>query len=205
MGRRGDGPRSTSTFTEPPISKRDPGQPVTQFLFYFYELTYLPFFVAIEFVFRGYLLFGLESITPGDVRSGSWAAAAPYFFGKNALLIQMLSYTAWHLGKPLPELWGTIVWGIAAGATAWAVRSIWPVVLSHWLLNVFRISWSSTEADSKPRVPLANSARHTSSPEWIQKGRRSYVGKKGALRSLSTSETGLCGRAEPNPVRFGYL
>jgi len=108
---------------------------VTQFLFY--ELTYLPFFVAIEFVFRGYLLFGLESITPSHVRPGAGAEAAPYFFGKYALLIQMLSYTAWHLGKPLPELWGTIVWGIAAGATAWAVRSIWPVVLSHWLLNVF--------------------------------------------------------------------
>lgn len=105
--------------------------------FAFYELTYFPFFLAIEFIFRGYLLFGLESIEPHHVRPAAGGAAAPIFFGKYALLIQMLSYTAWHLGKPLPELWGTLVWGIAAGAVAWAVRSIWPIVLSHWLLNVF--------------------------------------------------------------------
>lgn len=101
-----------------------------------YELTYFPFFLAIEFIFRGYLLFGLESIGPGHVRAAAGGVPAPVFFGKYALLIQMLSYTAWHLGKPLPELWGTLVWGIAAGSIAWAVRSIWPVVLSHWLLNV---------------------------------------------------------------------
>jgi hypothetical protein len=102
-----------------------------------YELTYFPFFLAIEFIFRGYLLFGLESILPRHVRPAAGGAPSPYFFGKYALLIQMLSYTVWHLGKPLPELWGTLVWGIAAGALAWAARSIWPVVLSHWLLNVF--------------------------------------------------------------------
>jgi hypothetical protein len=105
--------------------------------FALYELTYFPFFLAIEFIFRGYLLFGLESIRPEQVRNAAGGRAAPVFFGKYALLIQMLSYTAWHLGKPLPELWGTLVWGIAAGATAWAVRSIWPVVFSHALLNVF--------------------------------------------------------------------
>jgi len=105
--------------------------------FALYELSYLPFFVAIEFIFRGYLLFGLESVRGDNVRPSAGGGPAPYFFGKYALLIQMLSYTAWHLGKPLPELWGTLVWGIAAGATAWAVRSIWPVVLSHWVLNIF--------------------------------------------------------------------
>jgi hypothetical protein len=113
-------------------------RPFTSILeFGLYELTYFPFFLAIEFIFRGYLLFGLESIGVRHVRAEGGGVPAPYFFGKYALLIQMLSYTAWHLGKPLPELWGTLVWGIAAGATAWAVRSIWPVVLSHWLLNIF--------------------------------------------------------------------
>jgi len=108
--------------------------------FALYELTYFPFFLAIEFIFRGYLLFGLESIRPEHVKAAGGGAAAPVFFGKYALLIQMLSYTAWHLGKPLPELWGTLLWGIAAGATAWAVRSIWPIVLSHWALNVW-LDW----------------------------------------------------------------
>jgi len=105
--------------------------------FGWYELSYFPFFVAIEFIFRGYLLFGLEQIRNEHVKAIAGGTPAPYFFGKYALLIQMLSYTAWHLGKPLPELWGTLVWGIAAGATAWRVRSIWPIVFSHWLLNVF--------------------------------------------------------------------
>jgi hypothetical protein len=108
--------------------------------FALYELGYFPFFLAIEFIFRGYLLFGLESIQPEHVQPTAGGEAAPYFFGKYALLIQMLSYTAWHLGKPMSEMWGTLLWGIAAGATAYAVRSIWPVVISHWLLNVF-LDW----------------------------------------------------------------
>jgi hypothetical protein len=108
--------------------------------FALYELTYFPFFLAIEFIFRGYLLFGLESITPAHVKTAGGGTPAPVFFGKYALLIQMLSYTAWHLGKPLSELWGTLIWGIAAGAVAWSARSIWPIVLSHWLLNVW-LDW----------------------------------------------------------------
>jgi hypothetical protein len=107
---------------------------VGQFLAY--ELVYLLFFIAIEFAFRGYLLFGLAGTRDTDVGGGGDGLPGVYFFGRYALMIQMLSYTAWHLGKPLPELWGTVVWGLAAGAVAYAVRSIWPVVLSHWLLNV---------------------------------------------------------------------
>lgn len=105
--------------------------------FILYELTYLPFFIAIEFIFRGYLLFGLAGIGKAEGVRATPAAHVAFYFGKYALLIQMLSYTAWHLGKPLPELWGTLIWGLAAGVLAYTVRSIWPVVLSHWLLNVF--------------------------------------------------------------------
>jgi hypothetical protein len=107
--------------------------------FILYELTYLPFFIAIEFIFRGYLLFGLAGVRDLDARVRRTEAGVPgaFYFGKYALLIQMLSYTAWHLGKPLPELWGTLFWGLAAGVLAYITRSIWPVVASHWLLNVF--------------------------------------------------------------------
>lgn len=106
--------------------------------FVLYELTYLPFFIAIEFIFRGYLLFGLAGIHDQEVEARGGDAGVPgaFYFGKYALLIQMLSYTAWHLGKPLPELWGTVLWGLGAGVLAYTVRSIWPVVASHWLLNV---------------------------------------------------------------------
>ncbi|HXW68251.1 MAG TPA: CPBP family glutamic-type intramembrane protease [Dissulfurispiraceae bacterium] len=103
--------------------------------FILYELSYLPFFIAIEFIFRGYLLFGLAQLREEEVRRASGVHGV-FYFHRYALLIQMLSYTAWHLGKPLSELWGTLGWGLAAGAMALALRSIWPVVVSHWLLNV---------------------------------------------------------------------
>lgn len=109
--------------------------------FALYQLTYLPFFVAIEFIFRGYLLFGLAGIGESAVRAARSVmrdASTPgvFYFGKYALLVQMLSYTAWHLGKPLPELWGTLVWGLVAGVVAYVTRSLWPVILAHWILNI---------------------------------------------------------------------
>ena len=98
--------------------------------FALYQLTILLFYVTIEFVFRGYLLFG---VAHEEKRLRGGALVFPHW----ALLIQMLSYTAWHLGKPLPEVWGTLVWGLAAGAVTLAIRSVWPVILSHWVLNIF--------------------------------------------------------------------
>ena len=97
--------------------------------FLFYELCYFPFFIAIEFIFRGYLLFGLAGIKDNETQSGNFKVY------RYAILISMLSYTAWHLGKPVPELFGTLIWGLAAGASVYAVRSIWPVVMAHWLLK----------------------------------------------------------------------
>jgi len=98
--------------------------------FILYELCYFPFFIAIEFIFRGYLLFGLAGIKEKETQPNNFKVF------RYAILISMLSYTAWHLGKPVPELFGTLIWGLAAGASAYAVRSIWPVVMAHWLLNV---------------------------------------------------------------------
>jgi hypothetical protein len=107
------------------------------FEFLLYELTYLPFFIAIEFIFRGYLLFGLAGVRDEDISGGTGGIPGKFYFREYALLIQMLTYTAWHLGKPIGEAWGTLVWGLPAGATAYACRSIWPIVIGHWLLNVF--------------------------------------------------------------------
>ncbi len=125
------------------LGARDPGMQAVYPLyrpfgsmgqFVLYELTYLPFFIAIEFIFRGYLLFGLAGVRDDEIRGGF---PGVFYFHRYALLIQMLAYTAWHLGKPIPELWGTLIWGLAAGATAFAIRSIWPIIFSHWLLNVY--------------------------------------------------------------------
>jgi membrane protease YdiL (CAAX protease family) len=84
-----------------------------------FELVYACFFFVIEFVFRGYLLFGLRPQ-----------------FGEYAVIIQMLSYTAWHLTKPTTELVGTPIWGFVVAAVTLRVNSLWYVFAAHWLLNV---------------------------------------------------------------------
>jgi hypothetical protein len=103
-----------------------------------YELGYFVFFLVIEFIFRGYLLFGLYRAQADAEPPGTTATGLPgrFRFGFYAILISMLSYTAWHLGKPLPELWSTLVWGVAAGAVVLQIGSIWPIVIVHWLMNV---------------------------------------------------------------------
>jgi hypothetical protein len=105
---------------------------VTEFLIY--ELTYFPFFITIEFIFRGYLLFGLDDIHDTFVHNNREKNIHFIGFG---LIIQMLAYTMWHMGKPMPELWGTPVWGLCTGIMTYHLKSIWPVTLAHWSLNIF--------------------------------------------------------------------
>jgi hypothetical protein len=95
--------------------------------FFTYELGYVLFFVTNEFVFRGWLLLGLSRA--GRDR-GLDLGAIPIF-------VSLLSSTAWHLAKPIPELWSTVVWGIATGTMVLAMRSIWPIVAVHAAINVF--------------------------------------------------------------------
>jgi hypothetical protein len=103
--------------------------------FLIYQAGYLLFFVAVEFIFRGYLLFGLFGSEKDSDRDSLAVRVAG--FGYAAILISMLSYTAWHLAKPQLELWGSIPWGLATGAIALASRSILLIILAHWLLNFF--------------------------------------------------------------------
>lgn len=128
------------------LGSKDPGMRATYPLFrgftgsgqfVLYELGYLPFFVAIEFIFRGYLLFGLYHLKDRDAPAGVEGVRGRLVFGYYAILVSMLSYTAWHLGKPIPELWGTLVWGLVTGTIVLATGTIWNIVLIHWLLNVF--------------------------------------------------------------------
>ncbi|MGB3092297.1 MAG: CPBP family glutamic-type intramembrane protease, partial [Candidatus Zixiibacteriota bacterium] len=104
--------------------------------FVIYELVYLLFFITIEFAFRGYLLFGLNSIrTTHKAENGSEISIQR--FGIYAILIQMLAYTTWHYGKPVPEMIGTVIWGVCVAAIALRIGSIWPIIIPHWLYNVF--------------------------------------------------------------------
>jgi hypothetical protein len=103
--------------------------------FVIYELVYLLFFITIEFAFRGYLLFGLNSIrTMHKTRDNQRVSIQR--FGLYAILIQMLAYTTWHYGKPVSEMVGTVFWGIGVAAIALRIGSIWPIIIPHWLYNV---------------------------------------------------------------------
>ncbi len=102
-----------------------------------YELGYVLFFLAIEFMFRGYLLFGWSNFRAGRATESIDGAAGRLAAAPWAIVVPMLAYTVWHLGKPLPEVAGTLVWGVAAGVSALATGTIWHLVIVHWLLNVF--------------------------------------------------------------------
>lgn len=104
--------------------------------FIVYELVYLLFFVVIDFIYRGYLLFGIFKIKDLEAVKKLKGNKGPLVFGIYAILIQMLSYTMWHIGKPVPELIGTIFWGIGTGAVVLKTRTVWPVIIAHWLLCV---------------------------------------------------------------------
>jgi hypothetical protein len=104
--------------------------------FLLYESVYLIFFISIEFIFRGFQLFGLHSVKDSNGSSGIRGAAGPLIFGKYAILIQMLAYTMWHIYKPWPEYFGALAWGIIAAAIALKIRTIWPIIAAHWLSNV---------------------------------------------------------------------
>ncbi|MCC7403957.1 MAG: CPBP family intramembrane metalloprotease [Bdellovibrionales bacterium] len=79
-----------------------------------YETIYMVQFVAIEYFFRGFMLFRMERAAPGY---GVWVMLIPY-----ALV---------HIHKPFPEAVASIFAGIVLGFLALKSRSIWPGVLVH--------------------------------------------------------------------------
>ncbi len=86
-----------------------------------YELMYVVFYyIAWEFYFRGFLLFGLKE----------------RFGAVNAILIQTVSSCLVHIGKPEGEIIGSIVVGILFGIIALRSRSIWYVFLIHASIGV---------------------------------------------------------------------
>jgi CAAX protease family protein len=84
------------------------------FDFIVWELMYGATFFALEFFFRGFLLFGLERA-----------------IGAYAIFVMAVPYCMIHFDKPVPEVVGAIFAGIALGTLALATRSIWYGVLVH--------------------------------------------------------------------------
>ncbi|MEP7324123.1 MAG: CPBP family intramembrane glutamic endopeptidase [Saprospiraceae bacterium] len=91
-------------------------------LFWPYEVMYIVFYyIAWEFYFRGFLLFGLStSLGPGV-----------------AILIQTLASCLIHLGKPEGETIGAIVVGLLFGFIAWKTKSVWYGFLLHISIGFF--------------------------------------------------------------------
>ena len=79
-----------------------------------YEAGMLLYMFAWEFIWRGFMLFGLEKK-----------------FGGYAVLMQMIPFVILHNGKPFLETFGAIFGGIALGILALRTRSIYYCVLTH--------------------------------------------------------------------------
>jgi membrane protease YdiL (CAAX protease family) len=85
-----------------------------------YELCYGFYYLAWEFFFRGYMLFGIkDTVGPG-----------------NSILIQTIPSTLMHIGKPDGEIWASILAGLVFGAIALRTRSILYVFLLHWCIGI---------------------------------------------------------------------
>lgn len=84
------------------------------------EFFYLIYYISWEFMFRGFMLFGLEK------KYGALVA----------ILIQTIPSTIVHIGKPFGETMGAIIAGLVFGYLAIRTRSIvYPFIL-HALLGI---------------------------------------------------------------------
>jgi len=82
-------------------------------------VVYLPMFFAVEFFFRGYLLFSLERQ-----------------LGPAAIFVCTVPYCMVHFHKPMAEAFAAIVAGIVLGYVALRTRCIWSGVLVHLMVAI---------------------------------------------------------------------
>ena len=75
---------------------------------------------AQEFMYRGFLLFGLMEK-----------------FKQGSILLQTIPFVLLHLGKPELETISTIITGILFGYVAYRGKSFWPAFIIHMFINVF--------------------------------------------------------------------
>ena len=82
--------------------------------FYIYESGMLLYMIGWEFMWRGFMIFGLKEK-----------------FGHYSVLIQMIPFVILHNGKPVPETFGAIAGGIALGMLAFRTKSIYYCIITH--------------------------------------------------------------------------
>jgi membrane protease YdiL (CAAX protease family) len=96
----------------------DPG-----FSFFIYFLIQCVKLSSQEFMYRGFLLFGLKD----KLKEG-------------AILVQMIPFVFVHLTKPDLETISTIITGIIFGWVAYRGKSFWPAFIIHLFINVFFVT-----------------------------------------------------------------
>ena len=96
---------------------------IAQFNFINYFLVTCIKVFAIEFLFRGFLLFGLRE---------RWK--------EGSILIQTIPFVLIHLGKPELETLSTIITGIYFGYAAYRGKSFWPAFIMHMFINVYFVT-----------------------------------------------------------------
>ncbi len=75
---------------------------------------------AQEFIYRGFLIFGLQEK-----------------FKEGSILIQMIPFVLLHLGKPELETISTLFTGILFGYVAYRGKSYWPAFIIHLFINIY--------------------------------------------------------------------
>jgi uncharacterized protein len=97
-------------------------------LFLTYEAAYFSYFIAWEFLFRGWMVHG---ITP------SWGRGP-------AILAQVVPFAVMHLGKAELEALGSIIAGIALGILSLRTRSFYYGALIHGVVALW-MDWLSAK------------------------------------------------------------
>jgi hypothetical protein len=104
---------------------RDYYEPIANFLRsapLTFWLSLFAYMLGWEFLFRGFLLFGLAGEKPSLSRL------------LTAVTFSTLLFGASHWGKPLPELLGSFLAGLILCGIAWRTRSVFACVLLHTLV-----------------------------------------------------------------------
>jgi membrane protease YdiL (CAAX protease family) len=96
---------------------------VETFNFINYFLASCVSLLASEFLFRGFLLFGLKERLK-----------------EMSILVQMIPFVLVHFGKPELETLSTILTGVYFGYIVYRGNSYWPAFLIHLFINVFFVA-----------------------------------------------------------------
>ena len=89
-------------------------------------LNHALYMFAWEFLFRGYMLFGLEKS-----------------IGKSAIFVQAIPFVLLHLGKPFLETLACIPGGFILGYVAYRTRSFLPCFIIHFGIYAMMIFFTN--------------------------------------------------------------